>query len=363
MRCLARFRELRIGAIALFLALVSSNALAELRPLIWEQSPSVRILIPRLEHESNAQAIQRFVDGVNGVEEFRQSMNGDTLKILPETRSYPYAPERSDLRPKFGVMVNEFSQIAPDHRYALKLSEAFGNAGAQVFFIALGAEASLPEERHEEWRALVHDSVDALVLIGGRDVDPSLYGEENRAARNVRPQMDRLESAMLKMFIAYEQKVIFGICRGSQLCAVTLGHSLVQDIPTESQTQISHGDSWHDVELTNEDDSRLLKTFVRGKDRFSVRSLHHQAVKLNGDGSLRASSFSSPDGAPVVESTQSANGLLLATQFHPEAMDTDEGRGILLGIVEYAEFVRDRYNRHGVSGANPCGAFLKTRGR
>lgn len=352
------------AVLILAFALVPLQALAELKPLIWELSSQVRVLLPRLEEESNQQAIQRFVDGINSVEEFRQSMNGDTLKIPQGTKNYPYSPDRRDSRPKFGVMINEFAQIATDHYYALKLSQAFGQAGADVTFVALAAEASLPEERHEEWRALVHDSVDALVLIGGRDVDPSLYGEANRAARNTRPLMDRLESAMLKWFITYEEKVIFGICRGSQLCAVTLGHSLIQDIPTESQTQVEHKDTWHDVQLTQDEDSRLLRAFVGGKDRFSVRSLHHQAVRLNGDGSLRASSMSTPDQAPIVESTQTPNGLLVATQFHPEAMDTEEGRGILNGIVEYATFVRDRVKRRGVkSDGSHCGAYLKYRAR
>ena len=80
-----------------------------------------------------------------------------------------------------------------------------------------------------------------LMLLGGHDVDPALYGEERarRPPKVVSAPRDAYEIALVKAAIARDLP-IFAICRGIQLLNVALGGSLVQDIPTQVLQHLDH---------------------------------------------------------------------------------------------------------------------------
>lgn len=174
---------------------------------------------------------------------------------------------------------------------------------------------SLTEDR-EEIEHLV-DICDGILLTGGHDVDPSVYGEEALNGTvlccKARDKMERLvlEDAMQK------DKPILGICRGIQLINALLGGTLYQDLPTQHPSDIDHHQTppydvpVHDVFIKK--DSPLYDCL--GSDRISVNSYHHQAVK---------------DVAPCLEvMAESEDGIvealykpfyrfLWAVQWHPE---------------------------------------------
>ncbi len=174
---------------------------------------------------------------------------------------------------------------------------------------------SLTEDR-EEIEHLV-DICDGILLTGGHDVDPSVYGEEALNGTvlccKARDNMERivLEDAMQK------DKPILGICRGIQLINALLGGTLYQDLPTQHPSDINHHQTppydvpVHDVFIKK--DSPLYDCL--GSDRISVNSYHHQAVK---------------DVAPCLEvMAESEDGIvealykpfyrfLWAVQWHPE---------------------------------------------
>ena len=174
---------------------------------------------------------------------------------------------------------------------------------------------SLTEDR-EEIEHLV-DICDGILLTGGHDVDPSVYGEEALNGTvlccKARDNMERLvlEEAMQK------DKPILGICRGIQLINALLGGTLYQDLPTQHPSDIDHHQTppydvpVHDVFIKK--DSPLYDCL--GSDRISVNSYHHQAVK---------------DVAPCLEvMAESEDGIvealykpfyrfLWAVQWHPE---------------------------------------------
>ena len=171
-------------------------------------------------------------------------------------------------------------------------------------------------EGREEIEHLV-DICDGILLTGGHDVDPSVYGEEALNGTvlccKARDNMERLvlEDAMQK------DKPILGICRGIQLINALLGGTLYQDLPTQHPSDIDHHQTppydvpVHDVFIKK--DSPLYDCL--GSDRISVNSYHHQAVK---------------DVAPCLEvMAESEDGIvealykpfyrfLWAVQWHPE---------------------------------------------
>lgn len=169
------------------------------------------------------------------------------------------------------------------------------------------------EERLDELLGGLH----GVLLSGGGDVDPALYGEERSgtALYGVNRERDDFERRLV--LAALERNVpTLCICRGMQLLNVALGGSLMQHIPDVVSRAIAHrtedGEPTpHAVEIEGSCGLRR----VIGVSRSFGSSWHHQAVcELGGD--LRAVAWAS-DG--VVEAVESrAHSELLAVQWHPE---------------------------------------------
>jgi putative glutamine amidotransferase len=168
--------------------------------------------------------------------------------------------------------------------------------------------------------AAIMDSVSGLVLTGGEDVDPARYGEKrHEKVRFVNAARDATEAALIIEAKARNTPVL-AICRGIQILNVALGGSLVQDIPSQCNTSISHDeDAPRDKrshQVSAESGSLIAKAV--GTDRFTVNSFHHQSVKRVGDG-MRITARS-PDG--VIEGLESTDDWwVLAVQWHPEEMN------------------------------------------
>ena len=162
------------------------------------------------------------------------------------------------------------------------------------------------------------ERVDALLLIGGADVEPTIYGAQSDPATEATyPERDEFEIALLRGAIARSIPVL-GICRGVQVINVALGGTLVQDLidadgshPHRKSLGSFQG-SEHEVFL----EPGSLATDAAGEQRHVVRCHHHQAIDRLGDG--LAVSGRAADG--VVEAVEAADGRwLLGVQWHPEA--------------------------------------------
>lgn len=147
---------------------------------------------------------------------------------------------------------------------------------------------------------------DGLMLTGGGDVSPSLYGKQNTCSTNIDVNRDRLEFTAIKKYLSLS-KPIFGICRGLQVVNVFLGGTLFERI--FHHDQICDKDRYHAI--YNEKGSVLYNLY--GKS-FIVNSAHRQAVDVIGKGLSVASV--SYDG--IIECLTYKNVLL--TQFHPERL-------------------------------------------
>jgi putative glutamine amidotransferase len=163
------------------------------------------------------------------------------------------------------------------------------------------------------------DHVDGLMLTGGADVDPELYGED-RHEKTVRviPGRDRFEIALCRGALSRDMPLL-AICRGHQVLNVATGGTLFQDIPSQLEGASDHDpdtDRWepaHDVRVLP--GTRLRE--ILGRDHVAVNSFHHQAVNRLGQG-LIASAYAADD--DVIEGIEvPGRRLAVGVQWHPEA--------------------------------------------
>lgn len=161
------------------------------------------------------------------------------------------------------------------------------------------------------------DLVDGIILSGGSDVDPLLYGKEpSPYCGYVRADIDRYDQALI--LSAAERSIpVLGICRGMQMINVAFGGTLVQDICHEKQNCFQHMQDRDRMDpqhwITAEPGSFLSASFER---RSLVNSFHHQAVDEMADGFIITAV--SDDG--IIEAMEKEEGNVFGVQFHPEMM-------------------------------------------
>ena len=165
---------------------------------------------------------------------------------------------------------------------------------------------------------------DGLVLTGGDDIDPSLYGEEKlNDTVCIAPERDAQEGKVIDM--AVERNIpIFGICRGVQIMNVHFGGSLYQDIPAQIPSDVAHSMAKPDHRTCHrcitEPGTPLHQ--LCGSD-IGVNSHHHQAVKDVAPGFV--SMGRCEDG--IIEAIYDpAKPFCWGVQWHPEKIwDIEEG--------------------------------------
>ena len=159
------------------------------------------------------------------------------------------------------------------------------------------------------------DGFAGLVLTGGPDVDPELYGERRQSETDESDgQRDALEGLLLKEALARDLPVL-AICRGLQMLNVCQGGTLIQHLKALQRHQRTDGRRDQPVHEVSIEKGTLLAG-IAGKDRMHVNSRHHQAVKTVGAG-LSVSAVDSEDG--TVEALEhSGKRFVLAVQWHPE---------------------------------------------
>jgi putative glutamine amidotransferase len=156
--------------------------------------------------------------------------------------------------------------------------------------------------------------VHALLLIGGGDMDPSIYGAEAHAAvYGVDSDRDALEIDLVQEARSADLPVL-AVCRGAQVVNVALGGTLTQHLPDVSGSMVHRDDNdptlAHPVKVTP--GTRLAE--ISGVETVTGASHHHQAVDRLGRGLVV--SARADDG--VIEALETERGWLVAVQWHPE---------------------------------------------
>ena len=186
---------------------------------------------------------------------------------------------------------------------------------------------------------------DGLLLTGGVDVDPALYGDSTRHPTvEIDAQRDAYELALAREAIARDLPIL-AICRGVQVLNVAAGGTLIQDIPSGLTTTLSHSITEpkhavaHDVQVVSGTRlSALLAPAIGAGDRLAVNSRHHQAVKQTAPGFVV--SATAPDG--IVEAIERPTArFCIGVQWHPENFwRTGEFKGLFEGFVKAATETR-----------------------
>ena len=157
--------------------------------------------------------------------------------------------------------------------------------------------------------------VDGLLLPGGWDVDPALYGEKPDPKLGT---IDReLDETELRLFgQAREHGLpVMGICRGQQVINVAMGGSLVQHLEGHEVRSYGRSHLAHTIDV--DPGSELGR--AAGEHKLRVNSLHHQAI-----GKLAAGLVQTARGEDgTVEGIETKDGLIVAVQCHPEELTTD----------------------------------------
>ena len=178
-------------------------------------------------------------------------------------------------------------------------------------------------------------AIDGLLLPGGPDVDPGLYGQERHPETyGVVPDRDRNELALLTEALERDMPVL-AVCRGSQMLNVACGGNLVQHLPEvvgherHKEQPGVFGD--HDVRI----DGRSRLGSLLG-DRAPVKSHHHQGFGRLGEG-LRDVAWADDGTVEALEDPE--RPFLLAVLWHPEAGEDD---ALFAALVDAARAYRDR---------------------
>ena len=209
--------------------------------------------------------------------------------------------------------------------------ESVKRAGGEPVEVVAGAEQ--PEH--------ILARVDAVLLTGGADVDPQLYGEApHETFESAEAGRDAFEIALSRAAVKSGTPLL-AICRGMQVLNVAMGGTLIQDIPSQVAGALPHSvleprfAIAHEVWVARGTLlSKLLADHMEDGETCHVNSRHHQAVKIAAPGfDVTATS---PDG--VVEAMEQEGApFCVAVQWHPENFwRTGEFRALFEGLVEAA---------------------------
>jgi putative glutamine amidotransferase len=193
-----------------------------------------------------------------------------------------------------------------------------------------------PQPVDDQIATSVVNSLDGLLVAGGKDVDPARYGQEPHPTTDEpRPDRDAWEDALLKAAIDTELPFL-AICRGLQILNVALGGSLHQHLPEVVGDARFSGDNG--VFASNEvsvGDSGVVSTLLAETPTLTVQSYHHQGIDRV---------------APGLHVTAESNGIVqaveldgvpfgVAVQWHPE--QSPEDLRLFKGLVDAARSRRE----------------------
>ena len=191
-----------------------------------------------------------------------------------------------------------------------------------------GAVPVLIPPQPENAEVLV-ENLDGVVLAGGDDCDPSVYGEERHPS--VEPMDPRRQNNDLMLARVARERGIptFGICLGVQMMNVAAGGTLIQDIDSE------------------------LRTEILGQQELNVNSSHHQAIRHVGNG-LRVTALA-PDG--IIEGLEDpSHPFYVGVQWHPEDMPGEPSASSLFGAFVDAARRYAEKRRRASTELSPVGA-------
>jgi putative glutamine amidotransferase len=209
--------------------------------------------------------------------------------------------------------------------------DAVHRAGAMALLLA--PDPILVEDPDE-----ILDRIDGLMLAGGADIDPGVYGAEPHPETiGSVPERDAFEVALVRRALERDMPVL-GICRGMQVMNIACGGTLHQHLPElvghEDHRRVlgSFDGADHDVRLA----PGSLAARAAGEELHATKSHHHQGVDRVGDG-LVVTGRAQLDELPEALEAEGSR-FALGVQWHPEA---DDRSRLIAALVEEARARRN----------------------
>lgn len=204
-----------------------------------------------------------------------------------------------------------------------------------------GLPVLIPVDVDDETLRSIYDCLDGVLLPGGGDIDSANWGEAlHESVYGLDPYRDHAEITLARWAVA-DDRPVFGICRGHQVFNVALGAPLIQDIPSQYTSELTHNNFMPNprsmrAHVVAIDPNSRLAAIVGDTNAVPVNSIHHQAVRTAAPG-LNVVAVS-PDG--IIEATEIPDKkFALTVQWHPEDLGDDDR---MFNI--FREFVRAAAN-------------------
>lgn len=197
------------------------------------------------------------------------------------------------------------------------------------------------------------DRLDGVVITGGGDIDPSIYGEEKHAKTDgIDAERDAFEQAIVHAAIERDMPLL-GICRGLQMLNVALGGTLHQDIDDlvdgshehrQQSQNIHHEQTFQTVQIANSDHPLHRMTSSKHID---VNTFHHQSINILAN---TLDVMAKADDGVVEAVYKPGHSFCLAVQWHPEMIQHEhpEHAAIFQSLVAEAGAYATRRNKREV---------------
>jgi len=218
--------------------------------------------------------------------------------------------------PLIGIPCGTDKSLRPKHPQVftvpLAYLEAIQGAGGTPLQIPLGLSPAALEE--------LAARLDGLLLAGGADIAPGLYGAQRRPeTKAADDKRDATELTLIHWALAHDQPLL-ATCRGAQMLNVAAGGTLYQDIRSECPFCLEHDRYYPEHPLDEQVQavevvagSRLAD--ILGERQLQVNTRHHQALRELGAGLVV--SGRAPDG--IVEAIElPGRRFVVGVQWHPE---------------------------------------------
>lgn len=191
----------------------------------------------------------------------------------------------------------------------------------------------------KDFRSRIQD-YSGLVLTGGGDIHPSLYGnpDTEKYCMGIDINRDELEFNLLEAALTYELPIL-AICRGLQVLNVFLGGTLIPHIPSLPDKLLHKDRQDLDHSISVNPVSQLFR--ITGAGKGIVNSSHHQAIEKPGSG-LLITAFSEDGIAEAAELNDHDRRFCLAVQWHPERMDFANPMSGKLGLAFIERVTSDK---------------------
>jgi putative glutamine amidotransferase len=213
------------------------------------------------------------------------------------------------MKPIIGISSNvEFDS---KHTLSNDYIQAVIKAGGIPIILPIGIDADVGR---------ISEKIDGLVLTGGGDIDPTLFGEEpHPQLGSISPGRDSLEISIIQQMLQHD-KPILAICRGIQILNIAVGGDMYQDIYHQIDNPlIQHSQNatrYHFSHYVKAENNSLIAN-IAGQTEFKVNSFHHQAVR-EVTKPLVVSARASDGVIEAVESVE--HHFVVGVQWHPEPL-------------------------------------------